>query len=398
MSGTESFLLTLLVIFTMPYLVWRLLRLERIAPLAVVQIIVGVLLGPGILGTFAPSIYEGVFTVGSVTAITGIASWAVMIFVFLAGCELELHEAWAHRRDVATTAVLALVAPLVLGLCAAWLMLQLGEQWGGERGAPWQVALGTGMACAVTALPFLVLLMQQLEILRTDFGQRILRYASLDDLAIWGVLAVILLDWQRLAWQLGFVLLIACVAPLYRKLMLALAEQDRWPLALLWLLACGFGSDLAGLHFMVGAFAAGAVSERSWFNTERFDHFRDAVLLMLMPVYFLSTGIKINWHMSGITIVGAALLLLVASVGGKLLGIGLAARVLGWPKGDALAVGFLLQTKALIMIVFANVLLDKAIISVDLFAALLLMAVASTALTIPLAKPALKTRMAIAAE
>jgi Kef-type K+ transport system membrane component KefB len=102
--------------------------------------------------------------------------------------------------------------------------------------------------------------------------------------------------------------------------------------------------------------------------------------------------------MSGITILGAALLLLVASVGGKLLGVGLAARVLGWPKGDALAVGFLLQTKALVMIVFANVLLDKAIISVDLFAALLLMGVVSTALTIPLARPALKARMALAAE
>ncbi|MEO9166795.1 MAG: cation:proton antiporter [Aestuariivirga sp.] len=395
MSGTESFLLALLVIFTVPYLTWRLLKLERFAPLAIVQIIGGVLLGPGILGAIAPSFYQSVFTAGCITAITGIANWAVMIFVFLAGCELELNEAWIHRRDVVITAVLALVAPLVLGLCAALLMLRLGDQWAGERGAPWQVALGTGMACAVTALPILVLLLQRLEILRTVFGQRILRYASLDDLAIWGVLAAILLDWQRLAWQIGFVLLFACSAVLYRKLMLALAEQDRWPLALLWLLACGFGGDFAGLHFMVGAFAAGAVSERSWFNTKRFDHFRDAVLLMLMPVFFLSTGIKINWHMSGITILGAALLLLLASVGGKLLGIGIAARILGWPKGDAFVIGMLLQTKALIMIIFANVLLDKAIISVDLFATLLLMAVASTALTIPLVRPALKARLAI---
>jgi Kef-type K+ transport system membrane component KefB len=253
------------------------------------------------------------------------------------------------------------------------------------------------MACAVTALPILVLLMQRLDILRTTFGQRILRYASLDDLAIWGVLAAILLDWQRLSWQLGFVLLFACLMPFYRKLMFALAEQDRWPLALLWLLACGFGADFSGLHFMVGAFIAGAVSERSWFNTERFDQFRDAVLLMLMPVFFLSTGIKINWHLGGVTILGAALLLLVASLGGKLLGIGLAARILGWPKGDAFVVGMLLQTKALIMIIFANVLLDRAIISVDLFAALLLVAVASTALTIPMVRPALKARMAIAA-
>lgn len=392
MSGTESFLLALLVVFTLPYLAWRLLRLERVAPLAIVQIIGGVLLGPGIFGAIAPSLYHGIFTASTIAAITSIANWAVMIFVFLAGCELELHEAWANRRDVATTAILALVTPLIFGLGAAVLLLRWGGQWAGQGGATWQVTLGTGMACAVTALPILVLLLQRLDILRTPFGQRLLRYASFDDLAIWGVLAAILLDWERLTWQLGFIALFACAAPLYRKLMAVLSEQDRWPLALLWLLACGFGADFSGLHFMVGAFIAGAVSERSWFNTERFDQFRDAVLLMLMPVFFLSTGIRIEWHMGGVAIFAAALLLLVASVAGKLLGIGLAARILGWPKGDAFVIGMLLQTKALIMIIFATVLLDKAIISVDLFAALLLMAVASTAMTIPMVRPLLEAR------
>ena len=43
----------------------------------------------------------------------------------------------------------------------------------------------------------------------------------------------------------------------------------------------------------------------------------------------------------------------------------------------------MLQTKALIMIIFANVLLDKQIISNDTFTALLLMAVGSTVLTTP---------------
>ena len=109
-----------------------------------------------------------------------------------------------------------------------------------------------------------------------------------------------------------------------------------------------------------------------------------------MPVFFLSTGLKTTWHMGGATILAAALLLLAASVGGKLAGVVLAGRVLNWPKGEALVIGWLLQTKALIMIIFANVLLDKAIISADLFTALLLMAVFSTTLTIPMVRPALK--------
>ena len=57
------------------------------------------------------------------------------------------------------------------------------------------------MSCAVTALPILVLLMEKLEIMRKPLGDRILRYASVDDVAIWGVLALILMDWQRVGKQ-----------------------------------------------------------------------------------------------------------------------------------------------------------------------------------------------------
>lgn len=52
-------------------------------------------------------------------------------------------------------------------------------------------------------------------------------------------------------------------------------------------------------------------------------------------------------------------------------------------------IGWLLQTKALIMIIFVNMLLDKAIISSETFTALLLMAVASTMLTVPMVAPKL---------
>src|SRR3546814_6013378 len=75
------------------------------------------------------------------------------------------------------------------------------------------------MACAVTALPILVLFMEKLAILREPIGQRILRYASLDDIAIWGVLALILVDWERIGRQAMFLLGFAVAAWLIRRLM-----------------------------------------------------------------------------------------------------------------------------------------------------------------------------------
>jgi Kef-type K+ transport system membrane component KefB len=113
------------------------------------------------------------------------------------------------------------------------------------------------------------------------------------------------------------------------------------------------------------------------------DLLRHYVLLALMPVFFLSTGLRTEWNVAGFTVFAAAALFLFASVAGKLLGVRLAGRILGWGAGEASIIGWLLQTKALIMIIFANVLLDRAIITSDTFTALLLMAVASTMLTVP---------------
>ena len=246
------------------------------------------------------------------------------------------------------------------------------------------------MACAVTALPILILLMDKLAILRQPLGQRILRYASLDDIAIWGVLALILLDWQRVGRQAAFLALFAGAAAAMRWSLPRLPERDRWTVALCWLAAVAFGADWSGLHFMVGAFLAGAVLDAHWFDQRAMDTLRHNVLLVLMPVFFLSTGLRTAWEAGGVSVFAVAALLLVASVAGKLAGVGLAGRLLGWPRGEAMVIGWLLQTKALIMIVFANVLLDKDLISADTFTALLVMAVASTMLTVPMVTPLLR--------
>jgi Kef-type K+ transport system membrane component KefB len=387
-SSAEIFLIAMAIIFSVPYLIWRTGRTDHYAPLVVVQIITGVLLGPGIIGRAFPDYYSFVFTPVVVQSLNGVAWWAVMLFVCIAGVELDLKKAWIHRRESTITAGLALSVPLLLGGLAAMGLLMF-DGWIGTKALDWQFVLGVGMACAVTALPILILLMEKLDMLRQPIGQRILCYASLDDVAIWGVLALILMDWHRIGTQAVFIPAFAIAGGLFRRLMPRLAPQDRWYFALIWLIACALGADLAGLHFMVGAFLAGAVMEAGWFDQEQLDLLRFHVLLVLMPVFFLSTGLRTGWSLGGGVVILAALVLLVASVSGKLVGIRIAGKVLGWPPGEASLIGWLLQTKALIMIIFANILLDKNIISGDTFTALLLMAVASTMLTVPMAAPKL---------
>jgi Kef-type K+ transport system membrane component KefB len=389
MTTTEIFLVAMLIIFSLPWLVWRVFNTDYFAPLVVVQIIMGILLGPGVLGRWSPEYYQFVFTPAVVQSLSGIAWWAVMLFVMIAGVELDLGQAWKHRRESGITAGLALGAPLLLG-CGAALVLMGFPGWIGPLARDWQFVVGIGMACAVTALPILILLMEKLDILRQPLGQRILRYASLDDIAIWGVLALILMDWSRIGKQLVFLVGFVVLGWAYRRLMDGLQERDRWYVALIWLALCGLGADWAGLHYMVGAFLAGAIMEARWFNQDKMDLLRSHVLLVMMPVFFLSTGLRTNWAVGGMEVFAAAGLLLVVSVAGKLIGVQVAGRVLGWAKGEASIIGWLLQTKALIMIIFANILLDKQIITSETFTALLLMAVASTMLTVPLVAPRMR--------
>jgi Kef-type K+ transport system membrane component KefB len=329
-----------------------------------------------------------VFSPPVIQSLNGLAWWAVMLFVWIAGIELDLKKAWEHRRESGITAGLALGVPLVFGCVVAAFML-FWPGWLGAKASSWQFVLGVGMACAVTALPVLILLMEKMEILRQPLGQRILRYSSLDDIAIWGVLAIIVMDWERVGRQALFLAGFAIMGLLFRRLMQRIPQRDRWYVGLIWLGTCGFAADWAGLHFMVGAFLAGAIIDTHWFDQDQLDALRHNVLLVAAPVYFLSTGLRTEWAVGSASVFVAAGAMLAAAVIGKLIATRLAGRILKWEPGEGALIGWLLQTKGLVMIIFANVLLDKQLISGETFTALLLMAVASTMLTTPMVAPGL---------
>src|SRR3984885_14295054 len=107
------------IIFLVPYVLWRVGKTDYYAPLVVVQIITGILLGPGIWGAFYPHYYAFVFNSAVVQSLNGIAWWAVMMFVWIAGIELDLGSVWRYRRESGIAASLALGTPLLMGCAAA---------------------------------------------------------------------------------------------------------------------------------------------------------------------------------------------------------------------------------------------------------------------------------------
>jgi Kef-type K+ transport system membrane component KefB len=150
-NTTEIFLIAMAIIFTVPYLIWRIGRTEYFAPLVVVQIITGILLGPGALGRVFPDYYLFVFTPAVIQSLNGIAWWAVTLFVCIAGIELDLKKTWVHRRESLISAGLALGTPLLLSCLVAVFLMQT-DGWIGPKAMTWQFVAGVGMACSVSAV------------------------------------------------------------------------------------------------------------------------------------------------------------------------------------------------------------------------------------------------------
>ncbi len=378
------------VIFSFPYLLWRFFKTDNYAPLAIIQIVSGIILGPALIGKAFPDFYNTVFTEDNIKVLSGLAWWGVMLFVWTAGIELNLKEAIDKKKDSGITAIFALGIPLIFGSVLA-LIISNYNGWMGESSDTWQFMLAIGMGTAVTALPILVLLMEKLGILKKELGKRTLRYASLDDILIWSVLAVIILDWERVGRQIAFFPAFAIVSFLLNKAMSKINEsRDRWALAMFWVIVIGFAADWAGLHYMVGAFLAGVVMKSEWFDEHDMDTFKKNILLVLMPVFFLITGLKTNWSVSGLIVLLVAGLLLATQFVSKIIGVLIAGKILGWEKKDSLTTGVLLQTKGLIEIIFATILLEKDIITSQMFTALVIMAVFSTIITMPITRRLLK--------
>lgn len=381
-TPTEAYLFVLLGIFIIPWAIWKFGRTDSYAPLPVVQIVAGILFGPGILGQLLPGVHETLFTPETIKMMSGVAVFAVVLFVFTAGIEVDINAAWDKRKDTVLTSSLALATPLLFGSVLA-LFLWRSDEWVGEKAHEWQFVLAVGMATAVTALPILVLLLEKMGMLKQDIGIRCMRYASFDDIAIWTVFAVILLDWGKIIEQAIFLGAYALVVVYGRKHIKRIKKNDRFILALAWLIACSLASDRAGLHYMVGAFLAGLIIDEEWFGKQQLVALRKYVLLLLMPVFFLTTGLKTSWEIGGLSIAVVAAALFVTQASGKIVGVNIAGRILKWKKSEATTIGWLLQTKALIEIIFCTMMLEKGIITSQMFTALLLMAVASTIVTTP---------------
>lgn len=361
-------------------------------PTVIGELLAGLLLGPTLFGKlFAPA-SKWLFTPAAIAGLDSLAQLAVVIFIFGVGMALPLH----HLRDIGTKAVVighaAFALPFAMGVGFAAIFGYLRPSGIGFTA----FAAFCGVTLSVTALPVLARILNERDLDQTKLGTLGLAAGGVIDVTAWVILGAIVtfsgIHPSGFALKLGLTVLFGVFIFTVMRPMLEWAiamSRGSTPIIATVALAAVLGSaavtDLLGLHTIFGAFAAGLAMPRTTLldTALRGVHaFTDHIGL---PVFFavigLSTNVRALANFSGLAMIVAVTGIAIV---GKVGGAALAARGLGLQKKPALAIGAMMNCRGLTELVILNVGLSLGLIGKDLFAALVLMALITTAATGPL--------------
>jgi Kef-type K+ transport system membrane component KefB len=413
-------LLQVLAVVGIPLVLWHYCNFRKLFPLAIIQIFVGILLGGSIFGVIAPDAFKYLFglsdpnnaklgiTVGA--GVTALAQIAVVLFVFLAGCEADRGVVQNAARMILKIGVTGVFTPWALGSIAAFFIAGRyanvsGSQVLGVRGEA-LYAIAFGLCMAVTALPVLVIVLRELGFNSKPIGSVALAVGGVDDGLLWLSLAIILplapagfatnslfnaASLYAFLFAIGggvlaILAIIYAVNPILNRLIVrAQPERMLMSMVVLAIFAIGALTELTGLHAVFGAFFVGLLIPEKLRHMAQ-DRFDVPVSLLLLPFFFLATGLKTKfefgnpelWYVFGIA--------MAVCITGKFLGVTLPTYWSGQSLPFSITLGTLMQCKGLMEIVVVTLLYERGVFGQSTFTALILVALVSTAITVPLSK------------
>jgi Kef-type K+ transport system membrane component KefB len=404
MNAATALLLQLLLVLGLPVLFLNITRLSGIVPLCVMQILIGIVLGPSMLGSIVPAVTSTLFSSESLISLSGIASVGVLFFAFITGLHLDLRALAprGHSRWLFISAV-SLVTPLALGFAGGWWLWSCFSGQSGGVGGPKIFAFAVAISAAVTALPVLAAIVYDLGLTSSPLGQTAIAIGAISDAVLWVLLGGFLtaVHGQGMGFMhrlMSMLLLVAILALIFsgtRFVLGALARSrqaagsalalDLLMPACLLCVGAGLLTEVSGLHYVLGAFCAG-LAVPSGLRKDLINALQPMTHNVMLPFFFAWTGMHTHIDLSSSVFVAVFLTALAISFIGKFLASTLAARVTGERWRFSLGLGALLQTKGLMEVVVLNMLLDAHILSTNTFSALIAMAVVTTALTAPMVR------------
>ncbi|MFP4071379.1 MAG: cation:proton antiporter [Desulfovibrionales bacterium] len=363
------------------------------------ELLAGVLLGPTLLGSLAPELSAFLFPPHGVNAVAldTIATLAIVLFLLVAGMEVDLSTAWKQGRIGFKVGLSSIAIPFTIAFAAAWALPgALGRH---PEADPLIFALFFAIAISISALPIIAKTLMDMGLYRSDLGMVVVSAAIFNDLVGWIIFAVILgliggHSGTGGPIMLTIVLTLAFVGAmltvgrwLIHKVLPFVQAYTRWPggelsFALVLGLLGAACTEWIGIHAIFGAFIAGVAIGDSSHLRERSRVIIDKFISFIFaPVFFASIGLKVNFltHFD-IALVGFVVAIAVAC---KLIGGTMGARWGGLPLREAWTVGFAMVSVGAMGIIVGMIAREAGIIDERLYVALIVMAMVTSMMSGP---------------
>ncbi len=367
-------------------------------PSVIGEIIAGIFLGPSFIGMYFPEFAHFAFPDKSMDNLKFLSQIGLILFMFVVGMELELKTLKNKANDAVVISHASIIFPFTLGVGLAYLLY---TEFAPENVNFLSFALFIGISMSITAFPVLARIVQERGLSKTRLGNIVITCAAADDITAWCILAAVIAIVKAgsvlsaiyiIFMAIGYVfLMLKIVQPFLKRIGDKHSNKESLskPVVAIFfitLLVSAFATEVIGIHALFGAFLAGVIMPANMnFRTIFIEKIEDVSVLLLLPLFFVFTGLRTqiglldDWHLWAI-----ALLIIVVATVGKFVGSAFAARFVGQPWRDSLIIGALMNTRGLMELIVLNIGYDLGVLSDEIFAMLVIMALVTTFMTGPM--------------
>jgi Kef-type K+ transport system membrane component KefB/mannitol/fructose-specific phosphotransferase system IIA component (Ntr-type) len=368
-------------------------------PAVLGEIIAGILLGPGLMGSLNPRLYSTLFpSTGAFPIVLSVVSnIGVVLFLLTAGIEVDLTSIFRQGRSALVVSSFGVLVPFVVGTAAAgFFPMFMGMESGANREI---FALFVGTALSISALPVVAKILMDLNLLRSEVGMLVLSSAMFDDLVGWILFSLVLgmmtagsASFSQLRHTILLVFVFVIVALtigrwLVHRLLPLIQAHTSWPggvLAFIFTLtlASAAFTEHAGIHAVFGAFIAGiVVGDSSHLRKRTREHIHQIVTHVFAPLFFVSIGLQANF-VKNFSLSLVVTLFVVACVG-KILGIGWGGRLGGLDRRTSWVVGLAMNARGAMEIILGLLAIQSGLIKDRMFVALVVVALLTSLIAGP---------------
>lgn len=366
-------------------------------PAVIGEIFAGIILGPSVLGAYFPEVTGFLFPAASLGTLNFLSQIGLILFMFIIGMELDLKAIGKQAYEAVVISHASIIIPYTLGMGLAYFIY---KDYAPAGTSFLSFSLFMGIAMSITAFPVLARILKEKGLTRSKLGAMALTCAAADDLTAWCILAAVIAlvksgssisALYSIALAVIYVLLMLKVMrPALNRLEQVYQKRETKRTAVIaflfvMLIVSSYITSIIGIHSLFGAFMAGVIMPASFdFRKIVTDKIEDISILLLLPLFFVITGLRteIGLLNAGHLWITFGWILLVA-VAGKFGGSALAARIVGQSWKDSLSIGVLMNTRGLMQLIVLNIGYDLGILSPEIFAMMVLMALVTTLITGP---------------